>query len=61
MTFIELQKELSHLTEHEQDVAAAYLTMLRHERDPEWEATLSRRIQEEQPDKWVELEDILKS
>lgn len=61
MTFIELQKELSHLPEHEQDVLAAYLTMLRHERDPEWEKTLSRRVREEQPDKWVELDEILKS
>ena len=61
MTFIELQKEVIHLAEHEQDVLAAYLTMLRHERDPEWEKTLSRKVREEQPDKWVELDEFLKS
>ncbi|GEM_PF-954113 len=46
MTMAELQKELSLLPNEQQDTLAAYLTMLRKSRDPNWEKTLSTRISE---------------
>lgn len=58
MTLLELQKEVGELSEDQQDTLATYLTMLRRSRDPEWEDTLSRRIQEKNPDQWVDLDDI---
>jgi len=44
MNIIDLQKEVSGLSEDEQDVLAAYLTMLRRSRDPEWEQALASRL-----------------
>lgn len=58
MTLSDIQKEVGELPEEQQDTLAAYLAMLRRSRDPEWEATLSKRLQDKNPENWVNLDDL---
>lgn len=58
MTIAEIQKEVCHLPEDQQDILAAYLTMLRRNRDPEWKDTLARRLGLQEPVAWADLGEI---
>ena len=58
MTITEIQKEVGHLSEDQQDILAAYLTMLRRNRDPEWKDTLARRLGLQESMAWADLGEI---
>lgn len=58
MTITEIQKEVVHLSEDQQDILAAYLTMLRRNRDPEWKDTLARRLGLQRPETWADFVEI---
>ena len=58
MTITEIQKEVGHLPEDQQDILAAYLTMLRRNRDPEWKDTLARRLGLQESVAWADLGEI---
>ena len=58
MTMAELQKELSLLPNEQQDTLAAYLTMLRKSRDPNWEKTLSTRMSDTNSAHWINLDQV---
>jgi BioD-like phosphotransacetylase family protein len=58
MTFVDLQKSVSELPVDEQDKLAAYLTMLRKSRDPEWNEKISDRLNDQNKDNWVSLEEL---
>lgn len=60
MSIKELEQAVTNLTPNDQDRLAAYLTVLRQQRDPQYRAELTRRLNDRDPAHWVSLEDLEK-
>lgn len=58
MTLTELQNAIRLCSKEDQDQLAAFLTILRQQRDPEYLATLDARINDRDPQHWVSLEAL---
>ncbi|MGE9296900.1 MAG: hypothetical protein ACQKBV_11490 [Puniceicoccales bacterium] len=58
MTFAEIRKEVDVLDSTDQEKLFAYLQMLHNSRDENYEATLSRRMNDSSPEAWVSLDDF---
>lgn len=58
MTLAELQNAIRLCSKEDQDQLAAFLTLLRQQRDPEYLATLDARINDRDPRHWVSLEAL---
>ena len=58
MTIVELQNAIRLCSNQDQDQLAAFLTLLRQQRDPEYLATLDQRINDQDPQHWVSLEAL---
>ena len=56
MTITELQNAIRRCSNQHQDQLAAFLTLLRQQRDPEYLASLDQRINDHDPQHWVSLE-----
>jgi len=53
-----MKEELAVMPQDQQDHLAAYLTHLRHLRDPEFRGDLRRRIDDRDPAHWVSLDQL---
>jgi hypothetical protein len=49
----ELKKELASLSASQQAEVAAFLFQLRHKSDPDYQATLQRRLADKDPSHWL--------
>jgi hypothetical protein len=58
MTMTELRNAIRRCSKEDQDQLAAFLTVLRQQRDPEYLASLDRRINDRDPQHWVSLEEL---
>ena len=58
MTVEQLEKEVAQLQATDQDRLAAYLGILREERDEAFRAELQRRIDDKDPSHWIPLEQV---
>jgi len=58
MTITELQNAIRRCSKEDQDQLAAFLALLRQQRDPEYLATLDARINDRNPQHWVSLEAL---
>jgi hypothetical protein len=56
MTITELQNAIRRCSNQDQDQLAAFLTLLRQQRDSEYLATLDRRINDQDPQHWISLD-----
>jgi hypothetical protein len=57
MSMAEIMREVADLSPEGQNELAAFLLHLRLKRDPAWRAELTHRIDDKNPDNWVNLED----
>jgi hypothetical protein len=60
MSVKELMKELAALSAKEQEELAAFLFHLRHKSDPEYQATVRRRMDDKDPSHWLTPEEFEK-
>ena len=60
MSVKELKKELAALSAQEQTELAAFLFHLRHKSDPEYQATVRRRMDDKDPSHWLTPEEFEK-
>ena len=58
MTMTELQNAIRRCSDQDQDQLAAFLTLLRQQRDPEYFGRLDRRINDQDPEHWVSLDAL---
>ncbi|MFO1501930.1 MAG: hypothetical protein U1G07_26740 [Verrucomicrobiota bacterium] len=58
MTITDLQNAIRSCSKQDQDQLAAFLALLRQQRDPEYLATLDARINDRDPQHWVSLEAL---
>lgn len=58
MSFEQIKKEAEALSPKEQDDLSAFLSVLREERDPEFQAEIRRRVEDTDPSHWIKLEDV---
>jgi hypothetical protein len=61
MTLEEIKEELAVMPQEQQDHLAAYLTHLRHLRDPVFREDLGQRIDDRDPTHWVSLDHLRES
>lgn len=60
MSVQEIKKELASLTPAEQGEVTAYLFRLRHANDPEYQATVQRRMDDKDAAHWLTLNEVEK-
>lgn len=60
MTITELQNAIRRCSKEDQDQLAAFLALLRQQRDPNYLATLDSRINDRDPQHWVSLDAMKK-
>ena len=58
MNFAELQKSVSSLNLQDRRKLVAYLVSLEDSRDQQYKETLSRKIDDDNPDKWLSIEAL---
>jgi len=58
MSVQELKAELAALSENERAEVSAFLFHLRHASDPNYQAALQRRMDDEDPSHWVPLNEL---
>jgi hypothetical protein len=56
----QIRAEIANLPVQEQDRLAAYLTHLRHQRDPNWASETARKIDDANPANWMTLDELRK-
>jgi hypothetical protein len=57
MSMAELMRQVAELPPEQQNELAALLLHLRLKRDPAWRAELTQRVDDDNPNHWVSLED----
>jgi len=58
MGFVEVQTVVEQWSPDEQDRLAAFLTVLRLRRDPEYLKELDRRLDDKDPSHWLTLREV---
>lgn len=58
MTFTEIQKEVDAMSDSERDRLVAYVALRQKEQDATWSETITRRLNDKDPQHWVRLEDL---
>jgi hypothetical protein len=54
----ELQNAIRHCSKEDQDRLAAFLALLRQQRDPDYLRTLDARINDRDPQHWVSFQEL---
>lgn len=58
VSFKEIKNGLADLPEEQQDLLAAYLVHLRHQRDIELRRELSSRLNDKTPEHWISVDQL---
>lgn len=58
MSLEEIKESVRGLNEKDRKELSAFLTVLRHERDPEYRMELARKIDDKDPENWLSLEEF---
>lgn len=59
MSFAEVKEQVANLTDREQRELAAYIVGLREATDADLKRFLAQKIDDEDPNRWVPVEDVI--